>query len=636
MEALYNPVGFAADVLAICNAFGIRTPAQKQEWDDLMERIDEINSNINQLSENITESEKNIQNTIRDCSIDIIRLSLPKNLQIPSESCDLTLKLFSIIKGVKKRIVFAIVIRSPFRNNVKTIGMAGASTDRIDDLLLALNRLYVSVTSSTHSKTTFISARCRGKTDIDLENKVAAALSCIVMEVLGLPPVGDLTDMLRSDLGPCGKKTIGLLRAKTPKVELLDWDELCRIFIIGDTRTGKSTIGNAMTQNTTFTVSKGTTGTLNVCCEKIVKNIDGTRWLTEIYDTPGLNDKDHLDPYYIASIEDTIVAVNEVSALVLTISVGEGIKGSILDCIETYKKLFGTRMTSLLFIVLTTNDEADEEDCEEWIDLNYDTIVGYIPGLNKKNVLCVSLPDLRNGTDTYSHMVVSRLMQKCRSMRLTIVESLMEELADLEINLREKRVATQAQVQKCVNDGWLKYERLMKEYESASYSKVCSDHLGFVNGFVYKHCNPKTRVLTAASAFLYHPTPKNAVHISYSHSEFWDKFVQSEKQNSDDSGAMRRFGDTIEREGLAVLVEEMASTFVGTRKVRRHVIRLWSPHVRAVKPLKEFIRAKMTKSPELQQYIIERVQNQNLATLFVQGFEKKGFEKQAGAGSSFE
>ena len=615
MEALYNPVGFAADFLAICRACGVRTPAEKREWNELMGRFDEIDSKIDQHSESVLEAMQKIQDTIRDCSISNIRTRLPKNLSIPSELHDLTLNLLFVIKSVKMRIVFAIVVRSPSRNYVKTVGMAGASTDRIDDVFLELNRVQHSLQSFTNSKTTFITARCRGKTNTDLENNVLAALACITMEVLGLPPVVDLTDMHLSDLAPCGNKTIGLLRAKTQKVEREKWDELCRIFIIGDTRTGKSTLGNAMTQNTTFTVSKSTTGTLNVCCEKILESINDNRWLTEIYDTPGLNDKDHLDNYYLASIEDTIVAVNEINALVLTVSVSEGIKGSILDSIKTYKKLFGKRMTSLLFVVLTTNDRADEEECEELIDVHYSTIVGYISDLDKRNMLCVSLRDLRNGTDTYSHLVVSDLIRKCQSMELKIVESLMEDYADLVIHLRRNRRVTQEQLQKRIDNEWLQYEELRKEYESASYSKVCIDNWGLVNGFVHKDCSRITKKLLSV---------KTTIHIAYTDIEIWRNFVRAERNSGDSTGAMRRFFDAIEKEGLAVIVEEMATRMCFAMKVRRHIIRLWNPRQDAAKALREFIDAKKVKLPDLEPYIFERLENQNLAAIYGQGFKKKG------------
>ena len=104
---------------------------------------------------------------------------------------------------------------------MKTAGMSGASTDGIDDVIDSLNFLYVSIHASKKTMTTFLGARCRGKTNVGDGNTVAAALACIATEVLGLPGASDATDMSQCGLEPRGETSAALLRSKTVQVENL-------------------------------------------------------------------------------------------------------------------------------------------------------------------------------------------------------------------------------------------------------------------------------------------------------------------------------------------------------------------------------------------------------------------------------
>ncbi len=200
--------------------------------------------------------------------------------------------------------------------------------------------------------------------------------------------------MYNSELAPVGKKTIVLLRPEPVEREKPDYDHLCRIFLVGDTRTGKSSLGNALTQTSAFNVSKGMTGTLHIGSQEVVVTQSGYRCLCEVYDTPGLNDKDKLDVYYQAAIEDKIVGLQQANALVLTISVDGGITDSTRRAIDEYKALFGQNMVRMLIVVLTTNESADKRACDHLIEMNMGTLVGLIDGITISNVKCISLEDL--------------------------------------------------------------------------------------------------------------------------------------------------------------------------------------------------------------------------------------------------
>ncbi len=293
-----------------------------------MKEIRAFQDGVDSLSNQVSKTEKKIKDFIAAAVATEVRSRLPKDLAIDSNVLDDMIKLLFIVKQVSARVTFAIVIRYLVQTKPLTLGMSGSTTDDIHDLAKSLDRLARSTRKSKRDMTVFVAARCRGKHDLQSESFVAASLCCLVTEVLGLSSVSSAEDMFNSELAPVGKKTIVLLRPEPVEREKPEYHRLCRIFLVGDTRTGKSSLGNALTQTSAFNVSKGMTGTLHIGSHDVVVSQSGYRCLCEVYDTPGLNDKDKLDVYYQAAIEDKIVGLQQANALVLTVAVDAGITDS--------------------------------------------------------------------------------------------------------------------------------------------------------------------------------------------------------------------------------------------------------------------------------------------------------------------
>lgn len=84
----------------------------------------------------------------------------------------------------------------------------------------------------------------------------------------------------------------------------------------------------------------------------------------EVYDTPGLNDKDRLDVLCEAVIEDHIHTLQRASTLSMTINVDGRLNNSMRCALESYKKLFGEGSSSMLLVFLTVNEPATYDEQE--------------------------------------------------------------------------------------------------------------------------------------------------------------------------------------------------------------------------------------------------------------------------------
>ena len=100
MTSLLNVVGLIADTIAICNALGIKTPAQSAESDELIKSIEEIHSSTEHLQGLISDAEAKIRNTITTAAVIEMRSRLQKNISVDKDKVDTMLKLLFIIKTV--------------------------------------------------------------------------------------------------------------------------------------------------------------------------------------------------------------------------------------------------------------------------------------------------------------------------------------------------------------------------------------------------------------------------------------------------------------------------------------------------------------------------------------------------------
>lgn len=606
-DALLNPIGFVADVISICNALGFQTPAQRAESKAFMKEILALQDGVEELSDMIFKSEEHIKRAISTAAVIEIRSRLPNNLSIDNRVVDSMIKLLFILKQVPARVTFVIAIRYTLGEESATLGMAGSTNDDIHALIKSINGLGRSMKVSKRPMTAFVGARCRGRHNLEAESVVLAALCCLVAEVFGLPIVGDAEDVSRSRMLPAGEKTVVLLRPLPVECEKPEYHQLCRIFLVGDTRTGKSSLGNAISQTSAFKVSKGMTGTLHIDCEYVLQTNNGIQLLTEVYDTPGLNDKDGLDVYYQASIEDKIIALQLANSLVLTIAVDSGITNSTRLAIEEYESLFGRNMVNMLIIVLTTNDSASRKECDFLIEKNWPTIASLVDGITLSNVMCVSLHDLRSSEESYSHSAVADLLLRCQSMPLKMIDSLSEKYSKIRCNMLKEKGQIHYDLAEITKDGWTAYDELTENYESAPEVKV-TDMCEI--GFVYKRTSTAKKLLSVVSLGACNLIRKFAVHVEFTDPDdeiIWDKFLNLELTNSHD--AMRVFGDMLEEEGLAVQVKVGNPTKIGTLLVRRSYVSVFNPERNARNRIAKFIDKLPAKEKDICSEAIHALKN---------------------------
>lgn len=478
LGVLLDPIGFAADLIAIGNALRIPTPAQKAQSQEFMDAIMALQIDLDPIKDIIADAEAKISNVITTAAIIEVRSRLHPYLAVDKRLVNTMLQLFFILKQISN-IAFAVIIRYKVGPRAATLGIAGSTADSIEDLVSSLERLNRAIKASGSQGTALVGARSRGRRKSELENRVCAVLCCTVSAVLGFPAVSKADDIYAWCLVPSGSKTVVLLRSQAVELEKPDYDVLRRVFLIGDTRTGKSALGNAMTRTNNFKVSKGMTGTMHIDCKEVVRDVSGTIWVTKIYDTPGLNDK---DVFYQAAIEDKILALQQASELVLTIAVDAGITNTTQTAVNEYKSLFGEGMVNMLIVVLTTNVSADKDEYQELIEFNWPTLRGLIEGISRSNVMCLSFEDLRSTDTSDSYEIVDELLLRCQAMELKVIEFLSARHRKINANLHKKRDEVKRAVDETIDEGWTAHEELTDGFEAAPYAQVGPR---FFPGFVF-------------------------------------------------------------------------------------------------------------------------------------------------------
>ncbi|PXF40430.1 hypothetical protein BWQ96_09858 [Gracilariopsis chorda] len=537
MVDLLNPIGFLADSIAIANALGLYTPAQKANQDKLHNLIESAKEDIQMMNEEIKGQCDIIKSQISAATVVEVRSRL-QDIAIPPEKLELLIVLCLCMKAHSSTVVFAIVVKYPVGRISATLGFAGMSCDRIEDFVKGIDRFYRTLQHVNATKTAYVNVRIRGKYDTETES---------------LSTYGD---------------------------EPNEYDQLRRVYLVGNTRSGKSTLGNALLRKSLFTVSKRMTGTMRIERGERVEELNGDIWRTDYFDTPGLNDKDGLDVWYQSAIEDHIKTFQRASTLIMTVSADSGINGAAFQSLGNYKELFGQSMASMLIVVLTVNDAAEESELELVKALNLPTVAGLDARLDHQNVFCVSLYDLRHNYDSASRRTVQRIASRCKSMSMKLVEALADRYRSLQNALREKRGSLEKELTSLIDEGWQAYDQLTEQFENSAYVKLTADEDGWFDGFVMKKTSPSKKSMAFMTAGVLNRIRKFAIHVNHDSeisTSLWNRFLEENKSDRHNRDLMWFFGDLLDRKGLAVVVQELGTVLVGSLRVNRFTIRIFDP-----------------------------------------------------------
>lgn len=581
LGVLLDPVGFVADVLTLANAFGFDTPAQRQQAQKILDSIHEVNIAIEELQGHVTRTAGEIKEMIIDSTVVEVQSRLHDVKSFTSFELVLLIKLLFCIRRCAPNVVFAIIVKYEVDGTIATLGFAGMSSDAIEVLVRRIEDFFRSLKEVKEPKTAYITTRIRGKYESTVENRCNAALAVIATAICSLSRSVKISSSAECRFSPKGDKTLVLLEPKQRRFHHTECDKRARAFLIGDTRSGKSTLGNALLKQDVFQTSIGITGTVRIDEGERVEIIEKDVWVTEVYDTPGLNDMNNLDAFYLTSIEDKIRILQRASALIMTVRVDGGITNSMFSSLDSYRKLFGDTAGSMVIVVLTINNAADKTELEKIKKRNWPTVSRLDRGLKIDSVFCVSLFDVRldktKTTGTHSHLVVEQIAEKCRSMPMTLIESIKRQFFDLREALRQKSQNVDKHMDKVVNDGWQAYDQLTMQFEASPFVKMTSNK---VRGFVMKKANLSAKVLAVSTAGIVNVMRKTVVTLYFSDEkvrEIWQTFYKNNKAESSSSDLMQKFGDVIFEANLGVLVRDDGISHVGTLRVTSFSVKVFDP-----------------------------------------------------------
>ncbi|KAI0557263.1 P-loop containing nucleoside triphosphate hydrolase [Gracilaria domingensis] len=312
-----------------------------------------------------------------------------------------------------------------------------------------------------------------------------------------------------------------------------------------------------------------------------VEQKSGELWRIDVFDTPGLNDGDNLDVWYQAAIEDHIQIMQQASTLVMTVSIGEGIKGNVHNTLDSYRELFGESMASMLILILTESESADEEELEELKEDNRSRWIQFDSRLQERNVYCVSLRDLRESGDSASHKVLEGIVDRCKGMPLQLIQSLVEKRNELKEAISDARKGLEVQVEELVNNGWQTYEHLAGVYASSSkYTKLTMSSDGWFDGMVMKKTSMARRLLAYGTIGIVNRIQKTAIQVQClgkMASEVWGEFLQEKNSSRYNQSLMAELGDRIYNKGLAVVVQDLGFHRILTLNVHRYSVTIFHP-----------------------------------------------------------
>lgn len=549
-------LGVMSDTIQLANAFGWETPGQKK----LNERLQAVvRAESDQLREDVKiEIRKSLQ-TSQDYAgrvAESVQTALNEQLRervdpetFSDEESDLLIKLLLAVRVLKGKVILALVIKYKVGDTTVTNGFALTSYGRIKDMIESVTKAKRALAYIDVPVTAYLAVRVRGRHSPETEHHGLGILGLIASGCLGLNAeirreVAH-SSMFEPVEGGCLIYLMRDVEAEEPKITGGS-DSHRRVMLLGDTRTGKSTVGNALMGSESFRVAQGMTGTMHIDKGVTLQQSENGVIVTEYYDTPGLNDRDGLDPMYEAAIEDKIVTLKRVSTLVVTVSIDGGLTHSFDKALGEYQRLFGTDMFGMLIVVLTVNENISEQRAKHNIEINWPNIAGKSKLIRKSRVYCIGLKDLRDSVRSSgaSGKALAGIHREILSGRLVLISSIREHYTALEQEIRTKKDLEENQVEKLVDDGWQCFEELEKKYLTKPHVKVGEK----VAGFVMKQDSVFRCLLKEATGGLCNTVRKYVIMVNPAGekaNKCWRMFLQTVPAGSRDRLALRVFGNMI-------------------------------------------------------------------------------------------
>lgn len=560
--AVFEVVGFVKELISLGEAVGFYSDPIEQSIKTVLLEVKQTELSIKELRRSVVHETNILKNLLTVSTVIQVRTNLPRLNNIPPSKIDILIKLLVLLKSCPSTIVLAIVVR--FRTSqvrTGTLGAAFKSCDKIEDIILKIEEFMSSVAVVRKPKTSYLNIRMQGLYHKPVEDFACAILTSITTEVCGLDSHIHLENEETTLLEPIGCKTIVLLKPTEIQTEtFVEHGSFKRVFIIGNTGTGKSTIGNALLPDQNpFPISKGVTGTVKVKRADYSEQFgdENQLLLTSVYDTPGLDDTNGLDTFYISCIKDYIAVEQRVSSFILAMDAENRLAASTLNSVNEYKELFGDKIMSMLIIVLTVDEPASKSDLENCIEDNWPSLVRLGQEIIESNVYCVSLHDLRERTETPSHVVIEEIRLRIRQMPLVMTQYLENNLKTLLEGVNEAYRKREIQVQVMKEDGFQKLDALTERYEGSGYTKMLN-HRNF-QGFLFQKASTIRSILLGPSNLFVRQEIIGRTFIEIKSLEaegfkVWQCFKDLYRDNRKDRTLLWHFGKFLEEENLAVTV----------------------------------------------------------------------------------
>lgn len=521
--------------------------------------------------------------------------------------------------------------------------------------------------------TGYITVRIRGKQNVSIENTCAAALTAISINVCGMSESLMLQSVDHCRMEPytdggvfegSTSKTIVLLQPSDRTTIRGEYDVLHSVFLVGDTRTGKSTLGNALSRNNEFTTSRGTTGTLRIDRAERPDIVNGRLHLTEFYDTPGLNDKDGLDLLYESSIEDLIRTMSFANAIVMTVAVDQGLTKSMFSAIDSYSRLFGDSLSKMFILVMTVNYPSTRKQHIDVYRLNWPTLARLKGSIvSKRHTFCISLADIRKGQDgggahmaygnkteldgnyrprtstyampTPSHEVLEEILQICMSMEMQVIALLKGRFNEIREGFNSKGEEIEQSLEKLQDIGWMRYESISSQYEDAPMVRM---RQGLIDGFVMKDTDVLRKSFAIANMGLLNKIRKTVVFVKPvggRAKQLWSTFKKKHAKSENESVLLRQLGYEIDKANLGIYVEGPSTRFIGTLRVHKYCLFVFDPAKEAQEHLIEhMIRVSQDEENELKQEVVEDLYKDKLMKAVRRVSRRKSHMRSLGRSSS--